>query len=303
MAAQDNSRRGGEYDGAQYDGAVPDRYDSAGHGGGIDALMAAITDEPLPEGALDDAGFAAEHRAAVADVALLREQLTLLGDTLANGPTPAETVAAAEDPVQAEAPDPTPAPKLTESTESTESTEPIRLRAPKRKRRRGPGIAAVGFGTLAAAVVATLIIGMGWLVAQSGGGSMSADSGAAQDEASGRQGDREDASKSSMTGYVACARLIVEGTVAEVEPVPNTEQNRITLDVERYYKPDKGEDEIVFVMDRSTDPRLHEGDHALLGFPPDMATPDMWANDEQQIEYDRAGILDALPMASDQTCE
>ena len=56
---------------------------------GMDALMAAITDEPLPEGARDDAEFLAEHRSALADIALLREQLRLMGDTLA-----AETPAA-----------------------------------------------------------------------------------------------------------------------------------------------------------------------------------------------------------------
>lgn len=50
---------------------------------GMDALMAAITDEPVPEEAHDDAEFMAEHRAAVADVALLRAQLTALGDAWA----------------------------------------------------------------------------------------------------------------------------------------------------------------------------------------------------------------------------
>ncbi|NEC75920.1 hypothetical protein G3I25_30835, partial [Streptomyces rochei] len=44
---------------------------------GQDALLAAITGEPLPPGAGADARD--EHRAAVADVALLRAQLDVLG--------------------------------------------------------------------------------------------------------------------------------------------------------------------------------------------------------------------------------
>lgn len=59
---------------------------------GVDALLAAITDEPLPEGAHEDAEFMAEHRSAAADLALLRKQLALIGDTLAEG---AETTEAA----------------------------------------------------------------------------------------------------------------------------------------------------------------------------------------------------------------
>ncbi|MCZ0999044.1 hypothetical protein O1M63_14470 [Streptomyces mirabilis] len=51
---------------------------------GVDALLAAITDEALPEGAGDDPEFLAEHRSAVADVALLREQLAVIGDALAD---------------------------------------------------------------------------------------------------------------------------------------------------------------------------------------------------------------------------
>ena len=47
------------------------------------ALLAAITDEPLPQEALDDPEFMAEHRSAVADVAALREQLLIMGDSLA----------------------------------------------------------------------------------------------------------------------------------------------------------------------------------------------------------------------------
>ncbi len=49
---------------------------------GVDALMAAITDEPLPDAARADAGFMAEHATATAEVALLREQLGIIGQAL-----------------------------------------------------------------------------------------------------------------------------------------------------------------------------------------------------------------------------
>ncbi|MEU3788920.1 hypothetical protein AB0F07_03850 [Streptomyces fructofermentans] len=81
---------------------------------GIDALLAALTDEPLPEGAGDDAEFAAEHRAAVADVALLREQLKLMGDTLAAESEHAERTERTERPERTE---------RTEHAERTERTE------------------------------------------------------------------------------------------------------------------------------------------------------------------------------------
>lgn len=53
---------------------------------GIDALMAAITDEPLSEEARGDAVFMAEHRSASADLTLLREQLGVIGHALAEPP-------------------------------------------------------------------------------------------------------------------------------------------------------------------------------------------------------------------------
>ncbi|MER6568460.1 hypothetical protein ABT288_20370, partial [Streptomyces sp. NPDC001093] len=60
----------------------------------MDALMAAITGEPLPEEAHPDPGFLAGHRAAEADLAVLREQLTWLAEALTgergDGAVPAE---------------------------------------------------------------------------------------------------------------------------------------------------------------------------------------------------------------------
>lgn len=57
--------------------------------GGVDALLAAITGEPLTDEARADAAFMAEHRSAAADVALLREQLGIIGHALAEPMPPA----------------------------------------------------------------------------------------------------------------------------------------------------------------------------------------------------------------------
>ncbi|GGZ18164.1 hypothetical protein [Streptomyces poonensis] len=242
-----------------------DRYE------GVDALMAAITDEPLPEGALDDPYVAAEHRAALADVALLREQLRLIGGTLADAPA---------------------------RTEAEVRPLPVRTATTTNRRRRP---FALALRTLAAAAAATVVVGMGgWLIAQggagedSGSGTSSADQGAKTEGGDGSQ---------TAAGYVACARLIAEGTVVRVEPVPGTGQDRITLDVERHYKPEEGEDEVVFPMDENADPRLREGDHVLVGISGDEATPDTWTVGEKDIADERARILDALPESESLGCE
>ncbi len=242
-----------------------DRYE------GVDALMAAITDEPLPEGALDDPRAAAEHRAALADVALLREQLGLIGDTLAEAPAA--------------------------HTEAEVRRLPARNPTAHSRRRRP---FALALRTLAAAAAATVVVGMGgWLIAQGGAGDDSGSGASSADQAK-----TEDANESrTAAGYVACARLIVEGTVARVEPVPGTGQDRITVDVERHYKPEKGEDEVVFPMDENVDPRLREGDHVLIGISGDEATPDIWTVGEEDIADERAWILGALPESESLGCE
>ncbi|MFD3932238.1 hypothetical protein [Streptomyces sp. NPDC058614] len=240
---------------------------------GVDALLAAITDEPLPEGAQDDAEFMAEHRSAVADMALLRERLTAMGDALA-------------DRTEAPEPEPEPVPKPV--------PKPVPVRAP-RKRTRRPLVLALG--TLAATAVAAMVVGMGWLIMQAGSGvsSISDDSGSAEKAAGGD-------SSMSAPGYLACSRLVVEGTVAQVEQVPGAAMDRITLDVSRYYKPDKGKDQITFVMDENVDPRLHKGDHVLVGIPLNSASPDIWTTGEKEIAQERTWILDALPDSRDLTC-
>ena len=94
-----------------------------------------------------------------------------------------------------------------------------------------------------------------------------------------------------------------EGTVTEVEAVPGAAQDRITVEVDRWIKPGKGEKRIVFPMNQDVDPRLAEGDHVLLGFPGDSAQPDTWTTKEAEIARERAWMEAALADAGAATCE
>ncbi|MFD5760909.1 hypothetical protein ACFWIZ_38455, partial [Streptomyces sp. NPDC127044] len=209
---------------------------------GVDALLAAITDEALPEGAGDDPEFLAEHRSAVADVALLREQLAVIGDALAD---------------------------------RAQEAKPVPVRAPRKRTRRPEGAPrnrgrrplALVLGTLVAATVAAMVVGMGWILAHNGAGA--SDSSGAKAADSGTAGG---GASLSAPGYLACARLVAEGTVAHVEPLPGTTENRITLHVDRYYKPEKGRAEVVLVLDEVVAPRPREGERVLVAVQGDPAT-------------------------------
>ncbi len=365
------------------DGSDGGEYD------GMDALMAALVGEPVPEGARRDAGFMAAHRAAVADVALLREQLALMGDTLARGDgarmeadSGNETGARARGEgaqARGEAGDPagprTPAvgpadgPRAAHAAGrgaigGAEGSEaglraahavgpgaadgPSRSPAgPRAGLAAGPGAvggpsgsglpgvgqggaprpgleaggSASGTGVaslsgrrgrrplvvalrgLAAAAAATVVVGMGWLVVQSGAGTENDSSGSTAADAGARPQHGEEDAKLGHAGYLACARLVVEGTVAAVEPVPGTGQDRVTLDVERSYKPAKSQDQVVFPMAEDVDPRLRRGDHVLVGITRGQAEPDMWSVGEKEIARERAWITAALPESRTLPCQ
>ncbi|MEU7716888.1 hypothetical protein [Streptomyces tibetensis] len=249
------------------------QQDQAGRDG-TDALMAAITGEAPPREARASEAFMAEYRTATADVGVLREQLGLIGHALAE--PPAE-----------------PGPE----TGGGASVTPL----PARRKRPEP--LAVALKGLVAAVGASLVIGMGWLVVQSGDLSAGSDQGgsSAADSSAGRPHAEADA-KLGPAGYLACARLVVEGTVAEVEAVPGTGQDRITLDVTRYYKPDKGRKQITFPLETGAEPSLRAGDHMLVGISGDQAHPDEWATGEKEIARERAWITEALPASRTIPC-
>ncbi|MEU3088699.1 hypothetical protein ACWCQ0_04825 [Streptomyces massasporeus] len=272
------------------------------HGHDEAALMAVITGEAPGDDALADDAFMTAYRSATGDVALLREQLGLIGRALteperAAGPEQAADPERAAEPEGAAA-DPEPG---GDASASLTSLAAHRSRTRSRTRtRRPPAVALKG---LVAAVGASFLIGMGWLVVQSDGMSAGDDQGgsAAADSSADRPQAGADA-KLGHSGYLACARIVVEGTVAGVETLPGTGQDRITLDVARYYKPDQGGKRITFPMETGVEPRLRAGDHVLVGIPGGQAEPDMWTTGEEEIARDRAWITEALPASRTIPC-
>ncbi|PPS85481.1 hypothetical protein [Streptomyces sp. MH60] len=243
------------------------------HPGGYDALTAAITGEPLPPDAGADAHGA--YRSATADVALLREQLHLLGDALGDA-VPAGRPAAA----------------------------PVQVPAPRRRRPF-----RLALGVLAAACAGVVVTGLGWLAVQSGSGaSEDAASGSAADKSAARP-DRPSAGQEAAAvfgtpRYLACARLVAEGTVTGVEPVPGTAQHRITLRVTHAYAPPEGDTgpTTTFVLDDGL-ARLAPGDRALIGLLRDRPTPDTVITGDRNIATARSRVTASLPESRTLTCD
>ncbi|GAQ63226.1 hypothetical protein [Streptomyces scabiei] len=274
---------------------------------GMDALMAALLDEPLPEQALADAEFMAARDAAAADVALLREQLGFLGEALAvtgddagAGAPPGRPAAAR--PGDAAGAETDPGRVSGTATAPTASVTPLPPRPDRARRALG-----ITFKGLAAAAAASVVLVVGWGLTQTDGVGSTAKSDSAADgaarSAAPDSGDRGGSGSLSAEGYVACSRVIVEGTVTEVQPVPGAAQDRITVEVRRWIKPGKGGEQIVFPMDQDVDPRLREGDHVLVGIPRRDAHPDVWTTDEAEIARDGAWMEKALPGSEKLSCE
>lgn len=246
-----------------------------GYDDGYDALMAAITGEPLPPDAGPDAR--GEYGSAKADVALLREQLNLIGDALGD--------AAPED-----RPAPTPAPA------------PVRVPAPRRRPFR------LALGVLAAACAGVLVTGLGWLVVQVG-------SGASDDAASSSAADKSAVRPSSPSAaqeaavvfgtprYLACARLVAEGTVTAADPVSGTARHRITLRVTHAYAPEGSTGQATtFFLDDSL-ATLAPGDRVLVGALRERPTADTVITGERNIATARAWITASLPESRTLTCD
>ncbi|MGV9346606.1 hypothetical protein ACWDSD_17635 [Streptomyces spiralis] len=238
-----------------------------------DPLLAAILDEPP---ASSDAGYLTDYHAARTDLTELRRGLASIADTLVGADIGAEPV-----------PRPGSGPP---AGRRPAGGPPGRPGAPRRARR---GRRAV-VGSLLAALVVCGVFGLGRLLAVSGTGAESA--GGAADSASGD-------AKVTAGGYVACARLIVEGTVTRVDPEPGTGQDRIGLAVERRYKPRTGPDQVTFLMDHDVSPRLRTGDRVLVAIPRHASSPDIWSTGEQGIARDRAWILEGLKESRTLTCD
>ncbi|MFJ6069407.1 hypothetical protein ACIQFU_00955 [Streptomyces sp. NPDC093065] len=242
-----------------------------GYDDGHDALMAAITGEPLPPDAGPDAH--GEYRSATADVALLREQLNLLGDALG-------------DAVPQDRPAPAPAP----------------VPAPRRRPFR------LALGVLAAACAGVVVTGLGWLVVQSGSGATDdTASGSAADKSAvrpeGPSAGREAALVFGTPRYLACARLVAEGTVTGAEPVPGAAQHRITLRVTRAYAPGGSTGPTAaFALDDGL-ARLAPGDRVLVGVLGDRPIADTVITGDRNIGAARTRITASLPESGTLTCD
>ncbi|MGW4198624.1 hypothetical protein [Streptomyces sp. NPDC005004] len=127
-----------------------DTEGTAAHGSGLDALMAAITGEEPPEVSRRDARFRREHRAAEADVAVLRRELTRIAEALTGEEAPD---AVAPDAAVAQAAPAGP---------------------PRHRRRLRTALLALA----ASAAVGLFGAGVSWLGAHNAGGGASADSAA-----------------------------------------------------------------------------------------------------------------------------
>ncbi|MZD10201.1 hypothetical protein GTW43_34745, partial [Streptomyces sp. SID5785] len=106
----------------------------------------------------------------------------------------------------------------------------------------------------------------------------------------------------SAESLVACSRLIVEGRVERVDPVPGTDQDRITLRVTHTYKPRSGgAPTVTFPVDQGLAPGAAVGDRPLVSIPEGAQEPDTWALGAERTRL-RTRIVTALPRAADLPC-
>jgi hypothetical protein len=261
---------------------------------GMDALMAALTDEPLPEDARDDAEFLAEHRSALADIALLREQLGLMGDTLA-----AETPGTKP----LSRPKPKPTPTSNPLSESKPLSEPKPFRPPKPVRPSQPPwyrrYAGVALGTLVVGAGTALLGGMVWLGVQGGAG----DGGSSDSSAAKEDSGAGDASLYSPEMHLACSKVLVEGTVRSITPTDDGNV-RVVLKVKRYYRPEQtvvDHPTITVTLLDSARADLEVGTYTLVRVPVFPQDRQDWETGSGVADA-RKGIVDALPGARGMKC-
>ncbi|MFB6677205.1 hypothetical protein ACFCWG_33325 [Streptomyces sp. NPDC056390] len=245
------------------------------------ALMPALTGEPLPPEDEADPEMVAAHTAAQADVALLAEQVRGIGDALAARAAPAPELV------------PVPEPASVPGSAPVKPPVPVSV-VPMRSR---PRPLVVAFKTLAAVCAAGMLGGLAWLAVDGGAGvSESASDKSASDAKDGAKGKGGgEGGEVTPEGFVACSRLIVEGTVVRVEPVPGAERDTITLTATRYYKPAEGPQKVTFRMDHDVDPRLKPGDRTLISIPKGEEYPDNWATKAKDRASLRDMVVNALP--------
>ncbi|MEW2508993.1 hypothetical protein [Streptomyces sp. NPDC046870] len=277
-------------------------YRGRGEYDGMDALMAAVTGDPLPEEARRDPAFLAAHRAAEADVAVLRDQLVRLAEALTGETSTGEVSAASPDPVPA----PPPARRTRGRARPSAPTRPARPGRPGRP--DGPRRALrIALGSLAGAAAFSLVLGFGWLVAQGGGPGGADDKSGASSAAKGNaDATGQEAGAGGRPAYpereLACSRLVVEGTVARVERAGDVPGSRVTLTVTRSYRPAHGPAEVRFLLGAGARPAPRAGRHVLVRVGRGERYADLWAVGDRRVAAARAWITDALPGSRDLAC-
>ncbi|MEU3829246.1 hypothetical protein AB0F36_28610 [Streptomyces sp. NPDC029080] len=298
---------------------------------GTDALMVVITGGPLPPEAHRDPAFLAEHRAAEADVAVLRDRLAWLAEALTEEPRPeptgeavaAQTVVAAArtakiaETAQTEGGAAVPGGSAGAAVpggsaggggdvraggagrRSRSRTRPLAAARPGRPGRRRKARRVV-LGALAGAAVFAVSLGFGRLVVEGGvtadnGGS--AKSAGAMDGESGTGGRPVDPERE-----LACSRLVVEGTVARVERRKDSSRSRVTLTVSRSYKPAHGPAEVGILLGADARPAPRTGQHVLVAVARGERDAYLWAVGEARVAAGRAWITEALPASRTLPC-
>jgi hypothetical protein len=161
--------------------------------------------------------------------------------------------------------------------------------------------ARVALGALAGVAACSVVVGLGWLVSHSPGASE--DSAGAKSAAQAPDKVSGDGGRPSDPELVlACSKLVVEGTVARVEPRKLSPWSRITLTVTRSYKPAHGPARVSFLLDAGAEPAPRTGQHVLVEVGRGELGASVWAVGETRVAADRAWIEKALPGSRHVSC-
>ncbi|MFC9547872.1 hypothetical protein ACFTXK_25055 [Streptomyces sp. NPDC056956] len=199
-------------------------------------------------------------------------------------------------------------PRGHEARASRGSRGPGRRPGPRRPRRP----LRVALGSLAVAAAAAFVAGLGWLVVQPGAtqDASSADAGVAAGDRS-SPGAAEDApappgaEQQDPVGSarrLACARLVAEGTVTAVRPVPGADGRRVTLAVTRVHKGEEGAP-VTFLLGASAESSPGVGDEVLVVLPGEGDRPDLLVTGARNVALARAWVTATLPEADRLACQ
>ncbi|MER5516115.1 hypothetical protein [Streptomyces sp. NPDC002763] len=165
---------------------------------------------------------------------------------------------------------------------------------PRPRPRRHPRLRALGIAGALAAAFASVVLGFGWLAVH---GPSGASSDSSADQAA---GSASDAKSTAGPAYLACARLVAEGTVTGVRQLPDTGTERVSLRVTHAYKPAKTAGEVDVVVE--SDARIRAGARLLVGVTRGRSVADLYAVGEAAIAQERAWIVRDLPGSRTMTC-